>query len=328
MIYRLHINGLPDLYRMYSFEEKIPVPFSCSSKMAGTEQLKIILGEWHIPGIAVCRIQCLASAPVEIIGEMEGEVVCLCFMGKGKAVFQGKDNWFTEIPCFSNNLFYIKAGRIIYEPVKDDPDVYLTVFLHPDYIHEKARQYPSVFASLSQRISRQCPFELDKNHLTSIPEISSLLEQVSYAEKMGAMASCYLEMKVNELLLFQLKQFRQQKCAVCTCFSRYREQIEEARKILEQEYRDPPGIRELSLRVGMCETMLKAGFKSFFGTTVFGYLFDFRMSKALKLLKESRMNINEVSEETGYGYQSHFTTAFKRKFGLTPREYKYRNNYG
>jgi AraC family transcriptional activator of pyochelin receptor len=320
MIYRIHISGSPDWHRMNYFKEKNPVAFTCSSKTAKAGQFSFTLSEWYTPEIAVCRIRGLSTETIEITGELEGEAVFLFFTGKGKAVLEDKNNLLAEMPAFSNSLFYRKADRIIYQPEKDDPDECLIVFLDPDYIHKKARQYPEVFASLSQRISRQDSFELNKNHLRSTPEINRLLEQVQQAEEMGAMSSCYLEMKVNELLLLQVKQSRQQQCALCSCFVHYREQIDEARKILEKGYRNPPGIRELSLQVGMCETMLKAGFKSFLGTTVFGYSFDFRMSKALKLLKEGRLSISEISEETGYGYQSHFTTAFKRKFGFTPRE--------
>ncbi|MGE4587838.1 MAG: helix-turn-helix transcriptional regulator [Mangrovibacterium sp.] len=323
MICCFSISGFPDFYRISWFDGRNPVSFAGTSDMLQGGKLQVEIREWHTTGIVACRIQCRSfSAPAELTGELTGEAVCLIFTGKGRMLFRrGKDSSY-GMPCLSNNLFYRKGGRFTYQPLNEDPDEFTLVFFHPDYIREKARQYPEVFASLSQRISGHCSFELNENHLVSSPETARLLEQLQYAEEMGAMASFYLEMKSNELFLLQMKQCRQQQCAVCLCFSRYREQIEKARKILEEEYRDPPGIRQLALQVGMCETMLKAGFKSFFGTTVFRYLFDFRMDKALKMLKESRMNIGEISEETGYGYPSHFTTAFKRKYRLTPLEYR------
>ncbi|MDR1380544.1 MAG: AraC family transcriptional regulator, partial [Tannerella sp.] len=30
----------------------------------------------------------------------------------------------------------------------------------------------------------------------------------------------------------------------------------------------------------------------------------------------------EIAESVGYEYHSHFTTAFKRKFGVSPQEYR------
>jgi AraC-like DNA-binding protein len=196
------------------------------------------------------------------------------------------------------------------------------VLLHPDYIHQIARQYPETFTSLSQRISRQHPFELSEEHQPNTPEMNRIIEQLQHVEEMGSLAPLYFETKIHELLVLQMQQYRKRACSVCPCYQYYREQINEARNILEQQYQDPPGIRELASRVGMCETMLKAGFKSLFGTTVFGYLFDYRMDKALHLLTRTAMNIAEISEQSGYEYQSHFTAAFKRKFGITPKEYR------
>ena len=46
------------------------------------------------------------------------------------------------------------------------------------------------------------------------------------------------------------------------------------------------------------------------------------MELAKKLLSENSYNVNEVSIKLGYSTASHFITAFKNKYGLTPKNFK------
>ena len=46
------------------------------------------------------------------------------------------------------------------------------------------------------------------------------------------------------------------------------------------------------------------------------------MELAKKLLLENSYNVNEVSLKLGYSTSSHFITAFKNKYGLTPKNFK------
>jgi AraC family transcriptional regulator, transcriptional activator of the genes for pyochelin and ferripyochelin receptors len=63
---------------------------------------------------------------------------------------------------------------------------------------------------------------------------------------------------------------------------------------------------------------LKQGFRQLFGTTMFGYLHDYRMEMARNLLLEGNMSITTVANTVGYSHLRHFSAAFKRKFGITP----------
>ena len=54
----------------------------------------------------------------------------------------------------------------------------------------------------------------------------------------------------------------------------------------------------------------------------FKYLFDHRLRLAVLYLLDSDMTINDIGIKLGYDYQSHFCTAFKRKYGVSPIEYR------
>jgi len=70
------------------------------------------------------------------------------------------------------------------------------------------------------------------------------------------------------------------------------------------------------------ECTLKAGFKEALRTTVFNYLFDYRMNIAIHYLLDTNKSIGEVAGLVGYEHQAHFCTAFRRKFNVTPSEYR------
>jgi AraC-like DNA-binding protein len=51
------------------------------------------------------------------------------------------------------------------------------------------------------------------------------------------------------------------------------------------------------------------------------YLTELRIEKAKELLLLTSKNVTEIAYETGFSSQSYFSTVFKRKTGLTPKQY-------
>lgn len=97
-----------------------------------------------------------------------------------------------------------------------------------------------------------------------------------------------------------------------------KERLFEAKRILSDRMDSPPTIKELSYLIGLNEYKLKKGFKELFGTTVFGFIHQSRMSLAKKLLLGTDKSAKEIAYETGYSSPQHFTKAFKREFSFTP----------
>lgn len=92
----------------------------------------------------------------------------------------------------------------------------------------------------------------------------------------------------------------------------------EAQRILDQCWQDPPSIALLAQQVGTNAYYLKKHFKRAFGTTVYTYIMQIRMEKALKLLESKEKRVSEIAHIVGYKHAAHFTTAFKKHFGVVP----------
>ena len=97
--------------------------------------------------------------------------------------------------------------------------------------------------------------------------------------------------------------------------------IKRAKDIMISKMAEPPTLQELSEEINLSLKKLKEGFKQIYGDTVYGFLFDYKMEVARKLLESGAHNVNEVGLKVGYSTGSHFIAAFKKKYGTTPKKY-------
>ena len=97
--------------------------------------------------------------------------------------------------------------------------------------------------------------------------------------------------------------------------------IRQAKDIMIDRILEPPTLTALASEIDLSLKKLKEGFKQIYGTTVFGFLFDYKMEVARKLLESGAHNVNEVGLKVGYSTASHFISAFKKQYGTTPKKY-------
>ena len=51
------------------------------------------------------------------------------------------------------------------------------------------------------------------------------------------------------------------------------------------------------------------------------YIFETRMEQARRLISQGHRSITAISEAGGYDDSGYFCKCFRRKFGMTPRQY-------
>lgn len=67
-------------------------------------------------------------------------------------------------------------------------------------------------------------------------------------------------------------------------------------------------------------TTLQHHFRKAFGTTIFDYQRDCRLQRAAEALQRRGISVAQAAEIAGYSSQANFSTAFRRRFGLTPKQ--------
>lgn len=98
------------------------------------------------------------------------------------------------------------------------------------------------------------------------------------------------------------------------------ERMRKIRDLLHSCPADSYSLAGLARTFGTNEASLKKNFKTVYGTTIFKYLTARRMELARELLQADQLKIAAVAHEVGYKYASHFTTAFRKHFGVLPKE--------
>ena len=77
-------------------------------------------------------------------------------------------------------------------------------------------------------------------------------------------------------------------------------------------------IREISLKVGLNEKKLKAGFRDRFGLPIYAFLQRTRLERARVLMENGKTSVTDAALQVGYTNPSHFARLFRREFGLAP----------
>ncbi len=102
------------------------------------------------------------------------------------------------------------------------------------------------------------------------------------------------------------------------------EYIEKAQSFIESHY--PYGLTtsELAAHIGVERSYLYRLFVSRLGQSPSDYVSDFRLKKALALMEEG-LPLTVIALSTGFCDLSHFTKKFVARYGITPGEYRRKN---
>lgn len=99
--------------------------------------------------------------------------------------------------------------------------------------------------------------------------------------------------------------------------------MEKLHSFIDKSIENPDiNINVIAVELGFSRTSFYRKMKSLTGLAPNDYVRNFKMKKAAKLILEGNLSIAEISDQTGFGTQSHFSTAFKKYFGVSPKDYK------
>ena len=103
---------------------------------------------------------------------------------------------------------------------------------------------------------------------------------------------------------------------------RNRIKIEEAVRYINNNFKSNINMTFLSNYVSMNYTIFSLDFKEYTGKNFINYLKEVRLKEAKRLLDQTDMKINEISEAVGYDNDKHFMKTFKSLYCVTPSEYR------
>lgn len=80
-------------------------------------------------------------------------------------------------------------------------------------------------------------------------------------------------------------------------------------------------LEEIAAQAGMSPSTLSRHFKTAFDTTVFAFVADQRMDAARNGMRDQGLSIAQAAHLAGFSNSTNFSTAFKRRYGITPKSF-------
>ncbi len=82
-------------------------------------------------------------------------------------------------------------------------------------------------------------------------------------------------------------------------------------------------VEELAKDLYISRVQLYRKVKAIFGISVSEHVNNIRLEKSKELLNKSNQNISEIAYAVGFSSPNYYSTAFKNKYGITPKEYRF-----
>lgn len=128
-------------------------------------------------------------------------------------------------------------------------------------------------------------------------------------------------LKLEEIMLYLLEQ---QGRKVMDFFDQPRPayEVSSFRKVVEVNALNSISIEELAFLCAMSKSTFKRRFAEVYGKSPGQWQMEKRLDHSAYLLSVKKMNPGEVYEEVGFSNFSGFIQSFKKKFGVTPKQYQ------
>lgn len=103
---------------------------------------------------------------------------------------------------------------------------------------------------------------------------------------------------------------------------RKQERIRAMISFIHANYMNPLKLGEIAAAASVSEGECCRCFREMVRESPGQYLLSYRVTQAMELLNTSEYSVTEVAAETGFSDASHFIQYFKKKTGMTPKEYR------
>jgi AraC family transcriptional regulator len=98
--------------------------------------------------------------------------------------------------------------------------------------------------------------------------------------------------------------------------------LQQAYELLHERFREAPTASEIAASVGVHPSHLARCFRAYYRESLGGCVRRLRLEWAAGELVRSDVPLAFLANEAGFVDQSHFTRAFKNRFGMTPARYR------
>lgn len=232
-----------------------------------------------------------------------------------------------QVAALQHSLFPVpeKLSTHFEYQTGEHPLVKVDILFDRHYFESISYEECAVHTALLKQLARNEMKLEDTGMLQVTPQMLSVLTDMITSRRTGYFGKMLMEARVLELFMLQTEAFRDKfpgkGCGYLLQSSQDIEKLYFIKELIDKEPETDHSLRKLSRQAGLNIFKLKNGFKSEFGDTVFGYIHHLRMEKARKMLQEGEQ-VSTVAYLLGYTSPNNFSTAFRKRFGVSPGKFK------
>lgn len=232
--------------------------------------------------------------------------------GRGTLYSHAVNGDIHEYQLCANQGFLICPGQInLYTADENQPWTYVWI----EFDGSRAKEF-----LLKAGLEQDSPIYISK----TIEQGNQLREHMFYFTKQATKSSLHL---VGHLALFldELIEFSSNRQEISET-KEHDYYIHEAVNYIQQNFQHDISVDEVANFCKLNRNYFSRRFKELTGTTPQEFLIQQRLTNAAELLKLTNQPIKNIADQCGYPNQLHFSQAFKKYYGLSPREWRRKNS--
>ena len=182
---------------------------------------------------------------------------------------------------------------------------------------------PSLLVDLRQELAGGSEFELIPASSLRDPVIESLGRVVRDERQFcNRVSGFHIESVAHVMARHLLRKHAVFPIAETQRYSLSNREFLQIRNFLEENLRRGFSVRELAASIGVGPGVLTQKLTASTGKSPWRFVQQQRIVRAKAMLRSTKRSIAEIAAQLGYTDQSHFTNAFRRAVGATPKAYR------
>lgn len=173
---------------------------------------------------------------------------------------------------------------------------------------------------LDGQYSYPCIIRKDDNHYSELLEV--IQELITLYETHPVFYEIEIKSALFKMFAILFGNFFEKEAVEISINDNTTRNIKIILDYIRENYMNPITIEELASSVNLSKHYFMRFFKKYMGMTCIEYINDYRLNIATNLLLTTNQQITEISTGIGITNLSYFNRIFKKKYKMTPKEYR------
>lgn len=245
-----------------------------------------------------------------------------CTAGSGSILLEK-----SALTVEKGQIAFIPAGTpYSFRPASEDMQLFLSVnfdFVYCEALgkYELATMVPSPEAidGILHHVFSDCPL-MNEAFVTACEESTGML--LHQAQKEFFYRKLYYQQDINARIHIVLLRLARQLAAESITKVNRSETIERIIDYIKKHYAEKITVEDVAQHMGYHPDYINRLMHQHTGQTIFHYLQEYRINKAIRLIHSTELPFSAIAEQTGFIDASHFSKTFRKKTGKSPREFR------